>query len=140
MLSALFSATETAYFNLKSYNTISEDIKSLLSKPRRLLIFLLTGNTIVNIAIGSISASLAINYFIKPESDYDINVILLIQVILITFIVLIFGEIIPKTYALKKSDYLSSVMSKPIQLLMLFFTPITYVLYIFYQFGTDFFS
>ena len=128
-LSALFSATETAYFNLKSYNEISNDIRKLLSKPRRLLVFLLTGNTIVNVAIGSISASLAISLY--SEGDTDINFILFVQVIIITFIVLVFGEIIPKTYAIKKSNHLSKLMSKPLKFFMLLFYPITYVLYIF---------
>ena len=128
-LSALFSATETAYFNLKSYNEISNDIRKLLSKPRRLLVFLLTGNTIVNVAIGSISASLAISVY--SEGDTDINFILFVQVIIITLIVLVFGEIIPKTYAIKKSNHLSILMSKPLKFLMLLFYPITYVLYIF---------
>ena len=128
-LSALFSATETAYFNLKSYNEISNDIRKLLSKPRRLLVFLLTGNTIVNVAIGSISASLAISVY--SEGDTDINFILFVQVIIITLIVLVFGEIIPKTYAIKKSNHLSTLMSKPLKFLMLLFYPITYVLYIF---------
>ena len=101
----------------------------MLSKPRRLLVFLLTGNTIVNVAIGSISASLAISVY--SEGDTDINFILFVQVIIITLIVLVFGEIIPKTYAIKKSNHLSILMSKPLKFLMLLFYPITYVLYIF---------
>ena len=54
LLSAFFSGTETAYFNLKSHrNDIPEKIKDLLSKPSTLLVSILTGNTIINVAIGS---------------------------------------------------------------------------------------
>ena len=129
-LSAIFSGTETAFFNLKSYQNIDRKTKKLLSKPRRLLIFLLTGNTIINIAIGSIATIFTINHLYTGENLYD-SALLLMQVIIVTLIVLIFGEIIPKTYALKMSKKFASIMSTPVEVFMYLLTPITYVFYIF---------
>ena len=53
LLSAFFSGTETAYFNIKTHReSVSENIRKLLKNPRKLLVTLLTGNTIVNIVHG----------------------------------------------------------------------------------------
>ena len=49
IFSGIFSASETAFFNLKSYDKVDFKTKELLQRPKRLLIFLLTGNTIINI-------------------------------------------------------------------------------------------
>ena len=67
LLSAFFSSLETALFNLKSHDNINETVRKLLSKPKKLLSTLLTGNTIVNIAIGSIAAT----YTITSLSKYS---------------------------------------------------------------------
>ena len=63
-LSAFFSGTETAYFHIRQHREkIPDKIKSIIENPRRLLVSLLTGNTIVNIALGSIRASYALIMF-----------------------------------------------------------------------------
>jgi len=127
VFSGIFSASETAFFNLKSYDKVDFKTKELLQRPKRLLIFLLTGNTIINIAIGSIAATFALDYFSGPN-----NVILFFQVLITTILVLIFGEIIPKTYALQQSKRFASVMSYPVKTIMYITSPITYIFYTFY--------
>ena len=127
VFSGIFSASETAFFNLKSYDKVDFKTKELLQRPKRLLIFLLTGNTIINIAIGSIAATFALDYFSGPN-----NAILFFQVLITTILVLIFGEIIPKTYALQQSKRFASVMSYPIKIIMYIASPITYIFYTFY--------
>ena len=57
ILSAFFSGTETALFHLKSYDNINDRVKKLIARPQKLLSTLLTGNTIVNIALGSLGAT-----------------------------------------------------------------------------------
>ena len=127
VFSGIFSASETAFFNLKSYDKVDFKTKELLQRPKRLLIFLLTGNTIINIAIGSIAATFALDYFSGPN-----NVVLFFQVLITTILVLIFGEIIPKTYALQQSKRFASVMSYPVKTIMYITSPITYIFYTFY--------
>ena len=61
IISAFFSASETSFFNIKKHQSISDRVKILLDKPRELLTFILIGNTIVNIAIGSIAAHYTLN-------------------------------------------------------------------------------
>ena len=73
LLSAFFSGTETAYFNIKPHrDDVPSKLKDLLADPRSLLVSILTGNTIINVAIGSLAA--IITYRISPDSP---NLILL---------------------------------------------------------------
>ena len=125
ILSAFFSSSETALFHLKSYNNINERVKNLLSKPQKLLSTLLTGNTIVNIAIGSLAATYTVNY-VSNYSTLSISTLLLLEVIIITFLVLIFGEIIPKTYAIARSEKYSNFIAKPLDIILTIIYPIAF--------------
>ena len=63
MLSAFFSGTETAYFHIRKHRKETpEKIKSVLDSPQRLLVFLLTGNTIVNVTIAFLAAYVCLLY------------------------------------------------------------------------------
>ena len=108
IFSAYFSGSETALFHLKSMNNVNEDVKKLLLRPKKLLSTLITGNTIVNIAIGSLAATYTVNN-LSQISSLSISTLLFAEVVVITSLVLIFGEIIPKTYAIHKSENLANV-------------------------------
>ena len=123
IFSAFFSSLETALFHLKSTSNKNEIVKNLLKKPKKLLSNLLTGNTIVNIAIGSLSAAYTLNH-ISPISDISISKLLLIQVSIITLIILIFWEIIPKTYAIAESEKLANSSAKILDLILKAIYPI----------------
>ena len=125
ILSAFFSSSETALFHLKSYNDINKRVKNLLSKPQKLLSTLLTGNTIVNIAIGSLAATYTVNH-ISNHSTLSLSTLLLLEVIIITFLVLIFGEIIPKTYAIARSEKFSNFIAKPLNIILTIIYPIAF--------------
>ena len=126
IMSAFFSGTETALFHIKSYDNVNAKVKKLLSRPQKLLSTLLTGNTIVNIAIGSLSAMYTLDY-IAEYSSLEISTLLLIEVIIITILVLIFGEIIPKTYAIANSEKLANLSSKPFSIIMTIIYPIAFL-------------
>ena len=126
IFSAFFSSLETALFHLKSSSNKNEIVKELLKKPKKLLSNLLTGNTIVNIAIGSLSAAYTLNV-ISPNSSLSISNLLFIQVTIITFILLIFGEVIPKTYAIVKSEKLANSSAKLLSLTLKIIYPIAFV-------------
>jgi len=126
IFSAFFSSLETALFHLKPSSNKNETVKELLKKPKKLLSNLLTGNTIVNIAIGSLSAVYTLNY-ISPNSSLSVSNLLFIQVTVITFILLIFGEVIPKTYAIVKSEKLANSFAKLLTLILKIIYPIAFV-------------
>ncbi|MCF7805697.1 MAG: hemolysin family protein [Candidatus Marinimicrobia bacterium] len=136
LLSAFFSGSETALFSLRD-NEIerireqqdhpNERILYLLSKPKRLLIAILTGNTIVNITIGSLAALIA--SALAVQLGINEVIIVAIQVVIVTIVVLITGEITPKIIAVRNTKRFSRAISMPMLLVFRLLYPIAYVLY-----------
>jgi len=100
LLSGLFSGSETALFSLKPYQIRklerepshrSIGVASLLSDPVRLLVTILVGNTLVNVAASSVGTNI-VGHIIERG-------IVGISVAVMSALILIFGEIVPKTYA-----------------------------------------
>ena len=121
LLSALLSGSEVAIFGLsnsqkkklKEENSKnSEQILKLLSEPKKLLATILIGNNLVNVAIVIISSLILKDVF----SNYSFSPILnfVIQVILVTFLILLFGEVIPKVYANNYNINFSKLMAFPL--------------------------
>ena len=125
VLSAFFSSLETALFHLKSHQKVNGTVKKLLNNPKKLLASLLTGNTIVNISIGSLAAYYTLNNF--QNSKYSQSSLLLFEVVIVTVILLIFGEVIPKTFAIVKSDKLANLLAKILDVVIKLIYPITFV-------------
>ena len=123
MLSAFFSGTETAYFNLKTHrDDVPSKLKELLDNPRRLLVSILTGNTIVNVGIGSLAA--IITYRISPDNQN----LMLLQVIIVSIVLIIFGEILPKTIAMRSSSQFANIVYYPLRVFMILLHPVTLIL------------
>ena len=129
IISGFLSASETSFFNLKKHEKVNKKVKKLLDKPRELLTFILIGNTLANIAIGSIAASYTINVLAKKFTNIPKENLLFLEVIIITLIILIFGEIIPKTFAVNRSIYFSNLISIPIIFLLKVFKPFFIIFY-----------
>jgi CBS domain containing-hemolysin-like protein len=127
-LSALFSSLETAFFHIKSLNNVNNNVKNLLKRPKKLLSTLITGNTIVNIAIGSLAATYTVNN-LSQVYNLSISTLLIIEVIVVTFLVLVFGEIIPKTYAISKSEKLANSSSKIVRVIVSILYPFAFIFY-----------
>ena len=134
--SALISGTEVAFFSLSQtdLNELSNDgkdeniIVKLLQKPRKLLATILITNNFINILIVLLFASLAETLF--GDFDYQINLHLftvsvrfLIEIILVTFLILLFGEVLPKVYASRNALRFSKTMSKFIHAINIFLSP-----------------
>ena len=116
-LSALFSGAETAYFNLKTHrNDIPLIIQKLLKKPRRLLVSFLTGNTIVNIALASLATFITLE--LAEKNNLNQVALVIMQIFLVTFIILIFGEVIPKLMAIRNSVFFARKAFIPIRILV----------------------
>ena len=111
--SALISGAEVALFSLskkdldeakKSKSKSFEIITELLKKPKKLLASILVANNFINIAIVILFASTTNNLFKEIDSEinlagFKVNLVFLVEVVLITFLILLLGEILPKVYA-----------------------------------------
>jgi len=106
--SAFFSGTETAFFSISKIDlaTLREErsaksrrIVSLLDDQKKLLIAILTGNTVVNIGSAIVATLLTVK--IAAHLHFSEAWSLFIEVVVVTFIILIFGEITPKVLAVK---------------------------------------
>ena len=103
--SGAFSGSETAYFSLSrlELSQMDEDsrIRRLMRDPDRLLIGILLGNTLVNVAAGSLGALIALR--IGHSTGYPESAIIAIEVGVMTFLILVAGEIAPKMYAMQRN-------------------------------------
>ena len=137
--SALISGAEVALFSLSKSdlepeeNTPSkalETIIALLHRPKKLLATILVANNFINIGIVLIFASLSEHLFKGVNSELDlvffkIDLVFFIEVIIITFLILMFGEILPKIYANRNNLKFSKFMARPLKILDVLFAPIS---------------
>ena len=102
-ISGLISGTEVAFFSLSKTDLEDESnlnikqVNELLEGPKKLLATILIGNNLVNVAIVIVS-SIIINE-IFPSKSQNFIMSFITQVVSVTFIILLFGEVIPKVYA-----------------------------------------
>jgi len=94
-------------------------IKDLRDNPSKMLGTILVGNNIVNIGASSIATVLAIEYFGDTGAGIATGIT--------TILVLIFGEITPKSLAAQKSERVSLVVARPIFILTYLLNPIVFV-------------
>ena len=88
--------------------------------PGKMLSAILIGNNIVNLSASSISTSLAIHLFGNTGAGIATG--------MLTFLILIFGEVTPKTMATIKADSMSLTVAAPIGLLMKILTPVIFII------------
>ena len=144
LCSALISGTEVAFFSLSKTDIIkiSDETKGqnpvvhLLQNPSKLLATILITNNFINILIVLIFASLGevflkeqnlsltILGFIVPSSIVKFS----IEVLLVTFFILLFGEVLPKVYASRRALKFCNLMCRPLQFLTFFLTPLSFPL------------
>ena len=133
--SALVSGSEVAFFSLspgdvddlKSQNTAkNERVVKLLQNPEHLLATILISNNFVNVAIVIISTWLTDHMINFHEAPAWFS--FLFKIVLVTFLLLLFGEIIPKVYAAKYSKKFALVMSNPMYFLSKLFKPLSFSL------------
>ncbi|WP_246085301.1 gliding motility-associated protein GldE [Paucihalobacter ruber] len=129
--SGLISGSEVALFSLtkanieqglEKYPGAFKIIEKLLDRPKKLLATILVANNFINIAIVLLFAGLGETLFVNIES-YVVKFIL--EVVLATFLILLFGEIIPKIYASRKKELFARKMAVPLNFLDTLITPIS---------------
>ncbi|GAA0738240.1 gliding motility-associated protein GldE [Gaetbulibacter jejuensis] len=129
--SALISGAEVAFFSLtrsdidtgldekpNTFNIIS----NLLERPKKLLATILVANNFINIGIVILFAYLGESLFHSIQVPW---VRFLLEVVVITFLILLFGEILPKIYASRNRVKFSSFMAVPLRFLDVVFTPVS---------------
>lgn len=119
--SAFFSGSEVALFSLDRKNLESALDKSgvvyryltnLINFPRRLLVTILVGNTLVNVAVSIVGVSLAID--ISAYFNISLDITLIIQIIVVTILILLFGELFPKVIASKNPVKFAKIIAIPL--------------------------
>ncbi|WP_406685564.1 gliding motility-associated protein GldE [Seonamhaeicola sp. MEBiC1930] len=129
--SALISGAEVALFSLTK-NDIEDGLEEnskrlqlvsvLLERPKKLLATILVANNFINIATVILFAYLGDFMFgniINPQVKF------IVEVIVITFLILLFGEILPKIYASRNNVKFASFMAYPLKILDVLFSPIS---------------
>jgi len=128
-LSAVFSSSELAVFSLsdaKIRHFVEKKIRhaslleSLKKDSHKLLITILIGNNIVNIASASLATALTLQFF-------EGNIAVAISTGVMTLLILTFGEIIPKAFATRKAKSIALGMAPILKFLMFLFYPLVIV-------------
>jgi len=129
--SAMVSASEVALFSLnqtdldelnKTNSSKSGVINQLLSKPKKLLATLLVANNFINIGI-VILFSFSLNDVFSAIESTVLKFI--VEVILVTFLILLFGEVLPKVYASRNNVKFACFIAHPILILDKILSPIS---------------
>jgi putative hemolysin len=130
LLSAFFAASEAAFLSVQRSRLAAlvsdrvkgaERVEVIARRPERFLPTVLTGNNLVNVAAAALGTSLATSY-LSP------NWAIVASVGGVTVLLLLFGEILPKTIAVKNAEGLALVLVRPLQAAQILFFPVVWVL------------
>ncbi|WP_136480430.1 gliding motility-associated protein GldE [Cognatitamlana onchidii] len=137
--SALISGAEVAMFSL-NLGDIQEGLEQkdkriqivakLLERPKKLLATILVANNFINIAVVILFAAISdvlfsnittqINFFF-----FKVSLVFFLKVVVITFLILLFGEILPKIYASRNNVKFATFMAYPLRVLDVVLSPVS---------------
>lgn len=129
LVSGFFSASETALMSVSKVRMrhLKEEgvrgagmVEKLISEPKSLLSTILVGNNIVNIAATSISTSLLMGIFGSQGIAWATAIM--------TILILIFGEVTPKTLASNNKEGVSLAVAKILNVMIILFSPLVFVI------------
>lgn len=129
LLSAFFSSAETAFstVNRVRLRTLAEEehkgairVLGILDRYGKMLSAILIGNNIVNLSASSVATTFAI----RTWGSRAVGIVTGI----LTFVILLFGEIVPKTWAMQRAESITLVYSRIICLLMTVLTPVIFII------------
>lgn len=137
--SALISGAEVAFFSLtrsdidnglQQKSTAFQIISKLLERPKKLLATILVANNFINIATVLLFATISKTAFegrnmIVEIFKMKLDLAFLFDVVVATFLILLFGEILPKIYANRNRIKFATFMAQPIKVLDVVFSPIS---------------
>jgi len=123
--SAFFSSTETALFSLSPERLAalpdddarSAGVRDLLADPHRLLVTILVGNNVVNIAVSSLVTALLVD---RVQSGSAV----LVATLVVSALVLVVGEIVPKSYGLGNAEAHALRIVRPLRYVEVLLYPV----------------
>ncbi len=134
VLSGLISGSEIAFFSLSPSNIESLKVRggkkdkailTLLSEPKRLLATILISNNFINVSIVILSTYITASLF---NLQSNVILVFIVQVVTVTSVLLIFGEIIPKILSNKEPISVATLMVLNLKFLIWFFKPLSGIL------------
>jgi len=132
--SALISGSEMAFFsmNTKQLEAINGKKKQkhqlvlhLLQQPQKLLATILISNNFINVTIVIISTYITINLF-DLSGHYILS--FLVEFVVVTSLILLFGEMLPKIYSSQNPEKFAVFMAQPMSFLMKVFNPLSFIM------------
>jgi putative hemolysin len=129
LFSAFFSGSETALFALdhmrlnylvQKKRHHAAQLEQLLNQPERLLGTLLVSNNVINIALSVFATTFLVGIFGEKNSEF-------LTILILTPLLLIFGEVTPKTYAARRAESVAFAVLPVIRLCMLFLKPVVWI-------------
>ncbi|MBT8184403.1 MAG: gliding motility-associated protein GldE [Eudoraea sp.] len=134
--SALISGAEVAFFGLSptDINGIKEEetarggiVVTLLGRPKKLLATILIANNTINIGIVLLFSAIGDTIFASVQYTLlgIVSVRFLLEVVVATFLILMFGEILPKVYANRNQKQFAHFMAYPLKALDFLFSPLS---------------
>lgn len=133
--SAVISGAEVAFFSLTPADFESDESKrtqkeqiviNLLDKPKKLLATILVANNTINIAIVLLFEQLTDVAFANIDASiFGIDLRFVLEVVVVTFLILLFGEILPKVYASRNKVFFSNFMAYPLNALDSILSPLS---------------
>jgi len=130
--SGFFSGSEVALFSFdqkklkdikKNNKYLGSALGYLLDNPRNLLVTILIGNTLVNVWASVISVNIAIK--LAEYNNWDIGIVITSQIILVTVVILIFGEIFPKIIASRFTTLFAKSIAIPLYWINIILYPLS---------------
>ena len=128
LLSAFFSSAETAFstVNRVKLRSLAEEnhkgairVLAILDQYGKMLSAILIGNNIVNLSASSVATTFAISLWGNAAVGIATGIL--------TFVVLMFGEIIPKTWAMQRAEFITLLFGPVIRMLMTILTPVIFL-------------
>jgi len=129
--SALISGAEVALFSLSKTDIDTHPeaeskpfkiVLELLERPKKLLATILVANNFINIAVVLLFAYLG-DFMFETVTNPTVKFVL--EVVVVTFLILLFGEILPKIYASRNNLKFASFMAYPLKILDVVLSPIS---------------
>ena len=125
LCSAFFSSSETALFSLQPVDRQAlpqpgrARVEDMLNHPRRTLATILIGNELVNVTLGTVTAGILL--LIAPDKPW-------LNVLLLTPLLIVFGEVLPKVVALRQNRRLAGLVAIPLRPLSMAVAPLRWLL------------
>ena len=135
IFSALFSGSETAFFSLNNVQLerlrysenfrYSNLLNKIMAEPAKFIATLLIANSMVNIAIVILTTMMTETVFDFSHSPLTG---LLFEIFVVTLLIVLFAEVIPKVYATKNNESIAMLMTLPMYMVLKLLSPLSWLL------------